>query len=109
VARAVGLGQDVVGLLDPEELALERVVALLPHAQDLGSGLVPHLLGLGGEQVEGGHLVAAGAAAGAPLVAAAGDVVEHGDALGVAGGWLTGRERFMMAEPMWMRSVLAAT
>ena len=84
VARTVRLGQDVVGLLDLEELPVERVVLLLPHAQDLGSGLVPHLLGLRGEEVEGGHLVAAGTAARAPLVAIAGDVVEHGDSLGVA-------------------------
>jgi hypothetical protein len=110
MADAVGLGQDVVRFVGTlEELAVEGVIALFPHAHDLGGDLVPHLLGLGGVQVEGLHLVLAGAATGAELEAALGDVVEHGHALGVAHRVVDRRDRLMIAEPRWMRSVLAAT
>ena len=85
VALAVRLGQHVVRGRHGEVLAVELVVHLLPHPRDLLDDLFP--LGLGRvlvEDVEGGHLVAAGAAAGAPLEAPVGDVVEHRGPLGVA-------------------------
>src|SRR5581483_12034957 len=72
VARPVRLRQDVVRLVDREVLALEGVVVLLPHAQDLGRDLVP--LRPGGRRVvdvERPDLVRSGATPRAELEATA--------------------------------------
>ena len=85
MALAVGLWQHVVGLVDREVLARERVVLLLPHARDLADGLVP----LGARRarivdVERGDLVRARTPSGAELEAPVAQVVEHRGPLGVA-------------------------
>ncbi len=79
----VGLGQNVVRVRHREVLPLEHVVLLLPHPRDLADDFVP--LGFGGvliQNVEGGDLVAAGSAAGAPLEASLEDVIEQRHPLG---------------------------
>ena len=83
VSRAVWLGKDVVGGGDGEELAVEVIVLLLPHARNFADDLVPLGLGLAGiHDVEGPQFVAASASAGAELEPVVGEVVEHGGPLG---------------------------
>ena len=79
-AACVGLGEDVVGGVQLEVLALEGVVFLLPHARDLPDHFVPlRACGGGVVDVEGGDFVAACAPPGAEFKASFQEVIQHGD------------------------------
>src|SRR5207249_4989119 len=86
-----GLGKHVARR-HGEEPALVAVRRLAPHAEDLAQRLVEHAArGLAVGDAEALELGRGGAAAGAELEAALGEVVEHGDALGDARRVVDGR------------------
>ena len=90
VRLLVRLGQHLAGRYVPEP-ALPLEVVGVPDLGDHLQGFLPHLAGVAGVDAHAGLLVG-GAASGAHIDAAVGEVVHHGDALGDAHRMVVGQD-----------------